>query len=150
VNTAIVSPVTNGTKPHRAARSHVIPLPSLVAGVDHLAELRGLIRRAQDEARTLTAEILGFMESAGLAQLEGAEAVAVRETRTNLKVDVALFVETLGARAHDALTVSVTGARRLLGEEDLRAISETVTAPTLRVVAREVLNGGPTIEGAGR
>lgn len=129
--TVALSPT--GPKSHRLP-ARVVALPGLAATVDHLAELRGLIRRAQDEERKLTAEILGFMESAGLKQLAGAEAVAIRDERTTMKVDVGLFVEATGRAGFDALTVSVTAARKHLGERDLAAISESTTAPALRVV----------------
>lgn len=132
MNSAILSPRTNGTKPRTPAR--VVPLPSLA--VDHLAELRGLIRRAQEEERKLTAEILSVMASASLDRLEGTEAVAIRDERTTLKPDVGLFLEAAGAAGYDALSVSVTAARKHLGEDDLRAISEATTTPALRVLPR--------------
>lgn len=137
MSTLIVALSPNGTKPRPAAKSRVVPLPSLAASVDHLAELRGLIRRAQDEERKITAEILGVMASAGLDRLEGTEAVAIRDERTTLKVDVGLFLEAAGTAGYDALTVSVTAARKHLGEDDLRAISEATTTPALRVLPRE-------------
>ncbi len=105
------------------------------ADVDHLAELRGLIRRAQDTERQLTAEVLHAMEGAGVERLEGEQAAAIRDTRTTLRPDVGLFLEALGARAHEALTVNLTAARRLIGADDLAAISETITTPVLRVEA---------------
>jgi hypothetical protein len=119
-----------------------VPLPSLTANVDHLAELRGLIRQAQDEERRITADVLSMMQAAGLDRLEGREAVAVRDSRTTLKPDPELFHTALGAPAFGAMTVSVTAARRLLGEDELAAISETTTTPVLRV---EPLTNGKAV-----
>lgn len=48
-------------------------------------------------------------------------------------VDPQLFHEALGDRAFTAMHVSVTAARKLLGEDDLQAISEATTTPILRV-----------------
>jgi len=56
-----------------------------------------------------------------------------------VRADAALFLEAAGSRAPEALTVSVAAARRLLGEAELEAISETLTTPALRV---EPLPGG--------
>ncbi len=106
------------------------------ADVDDLAELRGLIRQAQEYERQITGEVLRAMMASGVARLEGDQAVAIRDTRTTLRPDVGLFLEALGPRAHEALTVNLTGARRLIGADDLAAISETVTMPVLRVEAR--------------
>ncbi len=110
-------------------------LASVRTDVDHLAELRGLIRRAQECERQLTAEVLHAMEGARVERLEGDQAVAIRDTRTTLRPDVGLFLEALGPRAHEALIVNLTAARRLIGADDLAAISETVTTPVLRVEA---------------
>src|SRR3989442_13523163 len=59
--------------------------------VDHLAELRSLIRRAQEQERQITAEVLHAMDAAGVERLEGERAVAIRDTRTTLRPDVGLF-----------------------------------------------------------
>jgi hypothetical protein len=120
----------NGTKPH-GRPGRVIPL--LGPQVDHLLELRGLIRRAQEEERAMTAELLRALEAAGLTRLAGRQAVAVRDERVTLKPDPQRLLEAVGEPSWAALTVSVTAARRLLGEEDLAAISEKITTPVLRV-----------------
>ena len=129
MSTITVASSRNGTKPRPAPR--VVPL--LGSTIDHLAELRALIRRAQDEERAMTAEILRAMQAAGVSRLEGGEAAAILDQRVTLRPDPALFHETLGARAYAAMTVSVTAARQLMGADDLAAISETTTTPVLRV-----------------
>jgi hypothetical protein len=118
-------------------RSTQAPAPRILAGlapqVDHLAQLRGLIRRAQEAERQITRELLTAMEAHGLRALPGQQAVAILETRTSLRVDPELFLLAAGPRAPQALTVSVTAARQLLGAADLEAISEAVTTAVLRV-----------------
>jgi hypothetical protein len=79
------------------------------------------------------------MTAQGLGAVQGTQAVAIREARTSLQVDAALFLEAAGGRATEALTVSVTAARRLVGEATLEAISERTTSAVLRV---ETLEGG--------
>ena len=132
----------NGISPHHGRPGVVVGLQDATrerrlapfrADVDHLAELRGLIRRAQEQERQLTGEILHAMDAAGVSRLEGEQAVAIRDTRTTLRPDVGLFLEALGPRAHEALAVNITAARRLIGADDLAAISETATTPVLRV-----------------
>lgn len=81
----------------------------------------------------MTADVIRAMAAAGFAKLEGTEAVAVLGERRDLKPDPARFLEAVGARGYAALVVSVTAARRLLGADDLAAISETTTSPVLRV-----------------
>ena len=120
-----------------ATREHL--LAPVRADVDHLLELRGLIRCATEQERAMTAAILHAMGAAGVDHLAGLAAVAIRDTRTSLNPDVGLFVEALGPRAYDALTVNVTPARRLMGADDLVAISETIVSSVLRV---EPLEGG--------
>lgn len=109
--------------------------PPLHSDVDHLAELRGLIRRAQECERQLTGEILEAMKGAGVDRVEGDQAVAIRETRTTLRPAIGLFPKALGPRSHGALTVNLTAGRRLMGADDLAAISETVVTPMLRIEA---------------
>lgn len=53
-----------------------------------------------------------------------------------LAVDPELFVEALGKASYVALTVSVSKARELIGEQDLQAISEATTTPALRIEPR--------------
>ena len=88
MSTASVVDPTNGTKPARPT-GRVLPL--LGPTIDHLLELRGLLRQAQEEERRMTAEILGVMQSAGVHRLAGREAVAVIEERTTLTTDPQLF-----------------------------------------------------------
>jgi hypothetical protein len=111
-------------------------LSAAAADVDHLFELRGLIKRAQAEERRLTQAILGTCETRGLQALVGTCAVATVEPRTTLRVDPELFLEAAGPRAPEALTVNLTVARTLLGEDLLAAIGETTTTRALRVDAR--------------
>lgn len=108
-------------------------IAGLAPQVDHLYELRTLIRQAQAVERQITQELLGVLAAQGLGALQGQRAVAILESRTSLHVDAALFLEAAGSRAPEALTVSVTAARRLLGEAELDAISETLTTSALRV-----------------
>jgi hypothetical protein len=105
--------------------------------VDHLFELRSLIRQSQEAERQMTAEILRAMQAAGLATLEGQQAVAILGERSTLKPDVQLFLEALGPRAYPALTVSVTAAREVMAAQDLAAISETIISPVVRVEPRK-------------
>jgi hypothetical protein len=109
-------------------------LASLRPDVDHLAELRSLIRRATEMERAITTAISNAMEAAGVNRLEGDQTVAIRDTRATLRPDVDLFIEALGPRAYDALIVNATAARQLLAGEDLAAISESATNHVLRVV----------------
>ncbi len=90
--------VENGYTPH------VVDLPTAVRerilaplrdDVDLLAELRDLIGRATEAERAMTAEILQAMAAAGVRRLEGARAVAVRESVT--KTNPVLRVEPLAA-----------------------------------------------------
>lgn len=136
-STVALSP--NGTKsPNghpRKGPARVVPL--LGQKIDDLLGLRALLRRAQDEERKLTGEVLGALQAVGADRVEGREAVAVIDARTTLKPDPTKLYAALGARAFEAMTVSVTAARRLMAEEALVAISETTTSPVLRVEAIE-------------
>jgi hypothetical protein len=136
----MTSPTVAPAYTARNERPHsVIPLrralPAVAADVDHLLELRGLIKRAQAEERRVTSELVAHLTTRGLAAIQGTHAVAMVDVRTTLQIDPALFLEAAGARAPEALTVSVTAARRILGQADLEAIAETVTTPVLRVEA---------------
>lgn len=130
----------NGTKSPNGhpGQARVIPLLApLRAKIDHLAELRGLLNQAGRAERELTADVLQALQAAGMDRLEGRHAVAILQLRTTQAVDPALFHEALGSKALAAMTVSVTAARRLLGADDLAAISETITTPVLRVEPAE-------------
>ncbi len=130
MSTVSVIHPTNGTKPARPT-GRVLPL--LGPKIDHLLELRSLIRRAQNAERTMTAEIVQAMAAAGVARLQGHQGVAILENRTTLRPDPALFLDATGAAGYVAVNVTVTAARRLMGADDLAAISETTTNPVLRV-----------------
>src|SRR5260370_811192 len=67
-----VAPSPHGSKSLTTAR--VVPL--LGPTIDHLAELRDLIRRAPAEERKMTADVIRAMEGAGVERLEGGAAVA--------------------------------------------------------------------------
>lgn len=124
---------TNGMQPFTSRpAARVVPL--LGPQVDHLFELRGLIRQAQEEERKMTAELLAAMDATGQTRVSGQRAMAAVARRTTLAVDPELFLRAVGAEAYRAMTVSVAAARRLMGEDDLLAISEAATAPTLRIV----------------
>jgi hypothetical protein len=122
----------NGARP----AGKLIPLLALAPlreKVTHLAELR----QAETAERALTLEILTALERAGLDRLAGREVVAVRGERENIQVDVQLFHEALGPCAFAALSVGVVAARKLMAEDDLRAISSVTASPVLRLVAIE-------------
>jgi hypothetical protein len=123
---------TNGTKPTHGTRAGKV-VPLLGPKIDHLLELRGLIRRAQDEERQMTAEIVSAMAAAGVTRLQGHQAAALLDQRINLTPDPARFLAATGAAGYAAVSVGVTAARRLMGADDLAAISETTTSPVLRV-----------------
>jgi hypothetical protein len=123
----------------RVSRSTKPVPPQLAQEVDHLHELRALIRQSQEAERQMTAEILQAMQEAGLMQLSGAQAVAFAGERVSLKPDPQLFLETVGPRAYEALTVSTTAARHLMGADDLAAISESTMIPVLRLEPRKAV-----------
>jgi hypothetical protein len=110
--------------------------PHLGQLIDDLFELRGLARRAQANERAMTAEVLQALTAAGLERYEGEGAVAIVGQRLNVAPEPQLFLEALGPRAWEALSVNVTAARRLMGADDLAAISETTTTAVLRVEER--------------
>jgi hypothetical protein len=134
--------------PHHApsaATAKVIPLrrvpglqqaATLAQKIDDLAELRALIRKATATERELTGEVLTELAALRVSHFEGTAAVAVLEHRTCLKPDPELFVEALGRASYAALTVSVSKAREMIGEQDLQAISEATTTPALRIETR--------------
>jgi hypothetical protein len=110
--------------------------PHLGQLIDDLLELRSLVHRAQANERAMTAEVLQGLTAVGLDRYEGESAVAVLGQRVTLAPDPQLFLEALGPRAWEALTVNVTAARRLMGADDLGAISEATTIRVLRLEAR--------------
>jgi hypothetical protein len=94
------------------------------------AELRSLTERERELSRTL----LAHMTEHGLPALRATAVVATVTVRSEPTVDVELFVNALGIHtAAPALRVLVEKARGLMGADDLAAISETVTRPTLRL-----------------
>ncbi len=111
--------------------------PGLAQRVDDLFELRALLRQSQAGERELTAEILQALTAAGLERFQAEDAVAIVGQRVTLAPDPQLFLEALGPRAWEGLSVNVTAARRLMGADDLAAISETTTSPVLRIESRE-------------
>jgi len=114
------------------------PVPyDLAQKVDDLFELRALLRQSQAGERALTAEIIQELTSAGLEQYQGEQAVAIVGQRVTLAPDPQLFLEALGSRALEALSVNIMVARRLMGADDLAAISEATTSPVLRIESRE-------------
>lgn len=131
-------PIASNPRSHPGTSRPI--LVSLLSGkADRLLELRTSLRTLQAEERRLTEELVGALTAQGLGAVHGLRAIGSLEHRTSLRVDPALFLEAAGSRAPEALSVSVAAARRLLGEADLEAISETVTTPVLRV---EPLQGG--------
>ena len=122
-----VAPSRNGTKSH----PRVVPL--LGPKIDALLEMRRLLARARDEEKKMTAEIVQAMSAAGVARLQGHQAAAILEERTNLRPDPVSFLAATGAEGYAAVSVSITAARRLMGADQLAAISETIISPVLRV-----------------
>jgi hypothetical protein len=110
--------------------------PHLGQLIDDLFELRGLVHQAQANERAMTAEVLQALTAAGLERYEGEGAVAIVGQRVTIAPDPQLFLEALGPRAWEAFTVNITAARRLLGADDLAAISEATTTAVLRVEER--------------
>ena len=124
---------TNGAQARNGRCLTVQSVGTLAAQVDHLAELRALIRKAQREERRLTGEVLQALQTAGLSALAGHQAVAILESKTTLRPDPQLFVGAVGSEAWPALTVSITAARNLMGERERERISELVTVEVLRI-----------------
>jgi len=128
--------------------ARVIPLRPKVSGlqratdlaqkIDDLAELRALLRKATATERELTGEILTELAGLRVSRFEGTEAVAILEHRTCLTVDPELFLLAAGTSAYGAMTVGVTKACELIGEQDLAAISETSMTPVLRIEKRDL------------
>lgn len=115
----------------QAPMGRVVPL--LAVKIDRLADLRGQLRKLTEDERALTAEIVNAMQTGGLKTLAGSQAVATISERTALVIDAELFHQAAGPRAWSAMTVRTEDARRLMGEDDLRAISERKTTPALTV-----------------
>jgi len=136
------------TRPPGPVPASVIPLrrtlPAVCEDVNHLFELRGLIKRAQAEERRLAQSILAHCEARGLEAVVGTHALATVERRTTLRVDAGLFLEAVGPRAVEAVTVKLTVARTLLGEDLLAAISEATTTRALRVDGLSPTSAQPT------
>jgi hypothetical protein len=127
--TLTVAPSPNGTKPQ--APAPIVPL--IGAQVDRLAELRATLRTLEAEERALTAEISGALQTAGVVTAQGRHAIARIETRTIQKVDPELFLELVGHQGLQAMSVSITAARKLAVAADLDAISEKTEQRALRV-----------------
>jgi hypothetical protein len=132
MSTLTVAPSPNGTKT-RPGRTLGKVVPLLGPSIDHLLELRELIRRAQDEERKMTAEVVAGLQATGVTRLAGHRALAILDVRTTQRVDPKRLHETVGAAAFTAMTVSITAARQLLGTDALQAISDVTTSPVLRV-----------------
>jgi hypothetical protein len=132
MSTITMASSPNGSKP-RPGRTPGKVVPLLGPSIDHLLELRELIRRAQDEERKMTAEVVAGLQATGVTRLAGHQALAILDVRTTQRVDPQRLHETLGASAFQAMTVNITVARQLLGTEALLAISEVTTSPVLRV-----------------
>ncbi len=108
------------------------PAP-LAQRIDDLGQLRSLLRQSQEAERQLSNEIKALLAEAGTSEARGLEYVATVSERVDTVVDPELWLEATGKRGLVALTVSVTRARELMGEEDIRAISEPRTTPVLNV-----------------
>ena len=122
---------------HPNGNGVIAPVAPVAALVDQLHDLRQALKRLTAEERQATGALVEALQTLGLREAVGATARASLTTRTVLTVDPGLFVEAVGlARALPALSVSVTEARRLVGADDLAAISETATVPVLRVDSR--------------
>jgi len=110
--------------------------PDLSQLIDDLFELRGLLRQSQAQERAMTAEVIQALTAAGIERYQAEAAMAIIGQRTTLTPDPELFLEALGSRAWEALSVNVTAARRLMEADDLAVISEATTTPVLRLEER--------------
>jgi hypothetical protein len=132
----------NGSGPDMLPPLHPVALATLAHDVDKLLGLRDAKRRLDADERALTRRVLDGLTLHGLPALRAEHAVATVGTRTDLTVDPARFVETVGlATAAPALRVLVEQARRVTGSEMLSALGETTTTAVLRV--EPIRNGSP-------
>jgi hypothetical protein len=126
---------------HVPTNGHVRPIPLtavslawLAEAVDRLHAMRAELRSLTERERELSRALLAHMTEHGLPALRATAAVATVTVRCEPTVDVELFVNSLGIHtAAPALRVLLEKARGLMGADDLAAISETVTRPTLRL-----------------
>src|SRR5437879_2835920 len=111
---------------------------SLAYDVDRLHSLREQIKALTGQEREITGRIVAALQHEGGRFAHGAHSTAILDYRHTLKPDVPLFIEAVGGieLAAPALTVKVESARHLVAGDVLTAISETMTAPYLRVEAR--------------
>jgi hypothetical protein len=136
------------TVAHAGRNGHVTPAPlstpapltavslgRIGEAIDRLADLRAEKDRIEKAERELAGAVLGFLTTHNLPALRAERFTATVTERTSLTVDPTLFVEAVGGvqPAAPALRVAVERARSMLGDDVLRAISETSTAPVLRV-----------------
>lgn len=122
---------TNGLRPSPIP---VRPSAALAVAVEELADLREQLKRLSTRERELTSLIITTLRAEGGRTIETPTAVAVLDFRRTLKPDPGLFIEAVGVKAAcAALSVRVEDARKLIGGDDLAAISETATTPALTV-----------------
>jgi hypothetical protein len=125
--------------PTNGGHSRPVPLSAvslawLAEAVDRLHAMRAELRAMETRERELTRAVLAHMTEHGLPALRATAAVATVTVRSEPTVDPELFIGALGIHtAAPALRVLVEKARGLMGADDLAAISETVTRPTLRL-----------------
>jgi hypothetical protein len=120
---------------------HVRPVPLTATGlawlaeaVDRLHAMRAELRAMETRECELSRAVLAHMTEHGPPALRATAAAATVIVRTEPTVDPELFIGALGIHtAAPALRVLVEKARGLMGADDLAAISETVTRPTLRL-----------------
>ena len=135
MSTPSVAPALVPTNGHvRPVPLTAVSLAWLAEAVDRLHAMRAELRAMETRERELTRAVLAHMTEHGLPALRATAAVATVTVRSESTVDVELFVNALGIHtAAPALRVLVEKARDLMGADDLAAISETVTRPTLRL-----------------
>jgi hypothetical protein len=134
MSTSTVAPApTNGHTPTPVPLS-AVSLAWLAEAVDRLHAMRTELRAMETRERELSRTVLAHMTEHGLPALRATAAVATVTIRTEASVDAELFIGALGVHtAAPALRVLIEKARGLMGADDLAAISETVTRPTLRL-----------------
>ena len=111
-------------------------LGTLGETINRLAEVRAAIKRLEYDEQGLKLEVIGLMGTAGLATVRTDTHLATLGERTTLVVCPYRLFERVGALALDAMTVNLTAARRLLGEDELTTLATRETTAVLRVVGR--------------
>jgi len=135
MSTPILASPRNGHNGHHPAPLTAVSLGWIGEAIDRLADLRAEKDRIEKAERDLSGAVLGFLTTHHLPALRAERFTATVTERTSLTVDPTLFVEAVGGvePAALALRVTVEKARAILGDDILRAISESSTRLALRL-----------------